>query len=107
MLNTAFGKSNMSKTRIYEWYKCFQDGCEDIEDDECTSHPSTSTIIDENMKKVEEMIMKDRRITIDKLLMMLAYEWARAMIFFHLFRSMKCFAAKFVPKALNFEQKRR
>ncbi len=30
----------MSKTRVYEWYKCFQDGCEDIDDDECIDCPS-------------------------------------------------------------------
>ncbi len=49
----------MSKTRVYEWYKRFQDGCEDIEDDEHTDCSNTSAT-DENMKKVAEMIMKVR-----------------------------------------------
>ena len=40
MLTKAYGESAMSKTRVYEWYKRFQDGREDVEDDEC---PSTST----------------------------------------------------------------
>uniref|UniRef100_T1IC57 Mos1 transposase HTH domain-containing protein n=1 Tax=Rhodnius prolixus TaxID=13249 RepID=T1IC57_RHOPR len=44
----------MSKTRIYEWYKRFQDGRENIEDDERPGRPSTSTT-DENVKKVKEM----------------------------------------------------
>jgi len=34
MLNIAFGESAMSKTKVYEWYKRFQEGREDIEDDE-------------------------------------------------------------------------
>ncbi len=38
------------KIKFYEWYKRFQDGCEDIEDKECTSHPGISTT-DENVKK--------------------------------------------------------
>ncbi len=61
MLSTAFGECTMSKTRVYEWYKIFQDGREDTENDRCTGYPSTSTS-NENMKEVEEMIMKDRLI---------------------------------------------
>jgi len=34
MLNIAFDEFTMSKTRVYEWYKRFQDGREDVEDDE-------------------------------------------------------------------------
>ena len=63
MLNIAFGESAMSKTRVYEWYKRFQEGREEVEDDERPGRPSTSTT-DENVEKVKEMIMNDRRITI-------------------------------------------
>ena len=56
-------ESAMSKTRVYEWYKRFQDGREDVEDDERPGRPSASTT-DENVEKVEEMVMNDRRITI-------------------------------------------
>ena len=60
MLTKVYGESAMSKTRVYEWYKRFQDGCEDFEDDE---RPRTSTT-NENVEKVKEMVMNDRRITI-------------------------------------------
>ncbi|KAE9536204.1 hypothetical protein AGLY_007427 [Aphis glycines] len=63
MLQKAYGQSVMKKTSVYEWYKRFQDGREDVEDDERSGRPSTS-IIDENVKKVEKMVMNDRRITI-------------------------------------------
>ena len=63
MLTKAYSESAMSKTRVYEWYKCFQDGREDIEDDERPGRPSTSTT-DENVEKVKEMVMNDLRITI-------------------------------------------
>lgn len=33
MPNIALGESAISKTRVYEWYKHFQDGCEDVNDD--------------------------------------------------------------------------
>ena len=53
----------MSKTRVYEWYKRFQDGREDVEDYERPGRPSTS-ITDENVEKLKEMVMNDRRIII-------------------------------------------
>jgi len=60
---THFGEPAMSKTRVLVWYKRFQDGCKDVEDDERLGRPSTSTT-DESIEKVKEMVMNDRRITI-------------------------------------------
>ena len=51
MLTKAYGASAMSKTRIYEWYKRFQAGRGDVEDDE---RPSTSKT-DENVEKAKEI----------------------------------------------------
>ena len=63
MLTKAYGESAMSKTRVYEQYKRFQDDREDVEDDERPGRLSTSTT-DENVEKVKEMGINDRRITI-------------------------------------------
>ena len=63
VLTKACGESAMSETRVYEWYKRFQDGHEDVEDDERPGRLSTSTT-DENVEKVKEMVMNDRRIVI-------------------------------------------
>ena len=63
MLTKAYGESAMSEPRVYEWYKRFQDGREDVEDDERPGRLSTSTT-DENVEKVKEMVISDRRITI-------------------------------------------
>ena len=43
MLTKAYGESAMSKRRVSEWYKRFQDVREDVEDDERPGRPSTST----------------------------------------------------------------
>ena len=40
MLTKAYGESTMSKTRVYEWYKRFQDGREDIEGLKMTNDPT-------------------------------------------------------------------
>jgi len=57
LLQKAYGESTMKKTSVYELYKRFQNGREDVEDDERSGRPSTS-IIDENVKKVEKMVME-------------------------------------------------
>jgi hypothetical protein len=54
MLQKDYGESTMKKTSFHEWYKRFQDGREDVEDDERSGRPSTS-IMDENVKKVEKI----------------------------------------------------
>ena len=48
MLTKAYSESAISRTILYEWYKRFQDGREDIKDDESPGRPSTSTT-DENV----------------------------------------------------------
>ena len=44
MLQKAFGKNAMSKPRIYESYKCFQEVMK-TQDDKRNGHPTTSTTL--------------------------------------------------------------
>lgn len=104
MLNIAFGESTISKTRVYEWYKRFQEGREDVEDDERPGRPSTS-ISDENVEKVKEMIMNDRRITIREVAEDVGISIGSCHKIFSDVLGMKRVAAKFVPKLLHFDQK--
>jgi AraC-like DNA-binding protein len=101
MLQKAYGESAMKKTSVYEWYKCFQDGRKYFEDDECSGRPRTS-IIYEYVKKVEKMVMNDRRIPIREI----ADEVGISIRSFHNIFSnvlgMKRVAVKFIPKLLNF-----
>ena len=96
----------MSKERVYEWYKCFQDGREDVEDDERSRRPSTSRT-DENVKKLKEMVMSNRRITIGEVADDVDISIGSFHEIFLNVLGMKRVAAKFVPKFLNFEQKQR
>lgn len=60
MLTKAYSESAISKTRVYKWYKSFQDGREDVEDDERPERTNTLTT-DKNMEKVEEMVINHQR----------------------------------------------
>ncbi|KAL4112906.1 hypothetical protein QTP88_016625 [Uroleucon formosanum] len=79
-------------------------GREDVEDDERSGRPSTS-IIDENVKKVEKMVMNDRRITIREVADDVGISIGSCHNIFSNVLGMKRVAAKFIPKLLNFDQK--
>ena len=102
MLAKAYGESAMSKTRVYEWYKRFQDGREDVEDAERSGRPSTSTT-DENVEKVKEIVMNDRRITIREVADDVGISIGSCHEIFSNVLGMQRVASKFVPKLLNFE----
>ncbi len=87
----------MSKTKVYEWYKCFQKGHEDNENDECTGHPSIS-MTNKNIKKVEEVIMEDRRISIGEVPDHVGKSTGLCREIFSSVLGMKLVATKFVPK---------
>jgi len=106
MLHVAFGESTMSKARVYEWYKRFQNGRENVEDDERPEHPSTSTS-DDSVEKMKKMIMDNRRITIREVADEVCISIGSCHAIFSKVLGMKRVAPKFVPKLLNFEQKQR
>ena len=84
MLIKAYGESAMSKTRVYEWYKRFQDGRENVE-------------------KVKKWFMNDRRLTIRDVSNDVGISIGSCHEIFSNVVGMKRMAAKFVPKLLNFE----
>nr|CAH7743651.1 unnamed protein product [Callosobruchus chinensis] len=63
LLKEVFGDNCMSRTRVFEWHKRFSEGREEVEDDERTGRPVTSRI-EENIKKVNEIVRKDRRLSL-------------------------------------------
>ena len=81
-------------------YKRFQDGREDVEDDERPGCPSTSTT-DENVEKVQEMFMSDRRVTIREVAGDVGISIGSCCEIFSNVLGMKRVAAKFVPKLLR------
>jgi len=63
MLHEDFGDNAMNQSKTFLWYKRFKDGRTYVDDDERSGRPSTSTT-PENIAKVREAILADRRQTI-------------------------------------------
>ncbi|GFX16759.1 protein GVQW3 [Trichonephila clavipes] len=53
----------LSRARVFEWFKRFKDGRQDVEDDSRPGRPSTSKT-DENVEKVACLIRSGRRLSI-------------------------------------------
>jgi len=62
MLKEAFGEKALSHARTFEWFKCFKDGQESVEDRKHSGRPSTCTT-PEMIAKVREVILEDRLST--------------------------------------------
>ena len=66
MLQKAFGDETMSQKNVYKWYIDLKEGRERVDDLQRSGRPSTS-IDDQNINKIKEMVFENRRLTIREL----------------------------------------
>ena len=104
MLRDVYGDSSMSRTRVFEWHKRFVEGREDVKDDLKSGRPCTSTT-DINIKKVQQLVRTNRRLTICVTVNKVGMdkETARTILVDTL--GMRKVCAKMVPRLLTEEQK--
>jgi len=104
MLQQAFRDNAMSQSKIFVWYKRIKDGRTSVEDDERSGRPSTSTA-PENIAKVREAILADRRKTIHDVceIVVLSYGTVQHILADNL--SMRHISARIVPRLLSDDQK--
>ncbi|KAJ8937593.1 hypothetical protein NQ318_003172 [Aromia moschata] len=63
MLKKAFGVDCLSDRQIFWWHKAFAEGREDVNDENRAGRPSTS-ISDDNVKRVRDLLNTDRRLSV-------------------------------------------
>ena len=63
MLTVEYGEATLDQSKVYRWYKIFSEGQKDVNDDERTGCPNTSTT-DKNIYEVKKIVLTNRRITI-------------------------------------------
>jgi hypothetical protein len=63
MLKEVLGEEALSKTRTFEWFKCFKDGREYVDNRKHSGRPSACTN-PEIIAKVRDVILQDRRQTL-------------------------------------------
>ena len=104
MLKTTYWDAALSKTRVYEWFSRFKNREMSIEDQPRLERPATSRS-DENVDKINALIRKDRRRTIDQLCEMSGISWSSIQRILSEVLHMGRVAAKFVSRLLTGEQR--
>jgi hypothetical protein len=62
MLTQAFGDSSLGQTQTYDWYTGFKNGRISSDDDDRSRRLSTG-ITSENVLKIRDLILQDRRMS--------------------------------------------
>lgn len=104
MLKTAYKGDALGKTQVFEWFSRFKSGEMSIEDQARSGRPSTART-DENVKKIHEIILEDRRQTIEEVTERSGVTWSSVQRILSEDLGMRRVAAKFVPRLLTEQQK--
>ncbi|KAL4083729.1 hypothetical protein QTP88_029045 [Uroleucon formosanum] len=104
MLCEVYGEECLSRARVFEWHKRFCSGREDVEDDDRSGRPTTSST-NENVEKIDKIIRQDRRLSVRAVAEMVNIdrESVRKILVENL--NIKKVCAKMVPKNLTIDQK--
>ena len=63
MLKLVYADAAVTTKMVYKWFERLRNGCELVEDEERSGHPSTSKT-QENVERVSKIIRSNRRLTI-------------------------------------------
>jgi len=94
----------MSQSITFLWFKRFKDRRTSVDDDECSGWPLTSTT-PENIAKVREAILADRRQTIHNVCEIVGLSYGTIQRILTDNMNTRPISARFVPRLLSNEQK--
>ena len=106
MVKTAYGPSFMSQATVYRWHRRFQDGREQVRDDD-RSGRERDVRTPELVDQIEIFLNEDRRASLRAIATHFEVGEATVHRIIHENLNMRKVSAKFVPKVLSEEQKER
>ena len=106
MVKAAYGPSFMSQATVYRWHRRFQEGRDQVRDDE-RSGRERDVRTPELIREIEEFLNEDRRVSLRTIAIKFEVGEATAHRIVHEDLNMRRVCAKFVPKVLSADQKER
>ena len=104
LLKKIYGDDCLACIQVFEWFKRFKKGREDIGNDQRPSHPSTSKT-DANIEKVREIVRQNRRLRIQAVAALFNIDKETVRQILHNNFNKKKVCSKLVPRLLTPEQK--
>ena len=104
--STIWRQCTIKKKTVYEWTEKFKTGRTSVKHAKGGGRSSTSTS-EEKTVQVQQMILANRRITIDEIMQSLQIRFGSAQKIIHEILGYNKFSARSVPKKLTEEHKRR
>jgi len=104
LLKNVYGDECLSRTQVFEWFKRFKEGREEIGDDQRPGRSSTSET-DVNIEKVSEIVQQDRRLSIRAVVELIIVDKETVRQILHNNFNMKKMCLEMVPRLLTPEQK--
>jgi len=104
LLKKVYGDECLSRTQVFDWFKRFKEGREEIGDDQCPGHPSTSKT-DANIEKVGEIVRQSHRLSIRAVAELINIDKETVRQILHNNFNMKKVCSKMVLRLLTPDQK--
>ena len=104
LLKKVYGDECLSRTQVFEWFKRFKEGREEIGDDQDPDHPSVSKT-DANLEKVGETVQQNRRLSVRAVAELVNIDKETVCKVLHNNFNMKKVCLKMVLRLLTPEQK--
>lgn len=99
-LSAQYGNSVLPQRSVYEWIEKFKNGRTSVTHEEGAGRPSTATT-DDNIERVRDMVLLDRRVTIDEVANRLQISHGSAYEIIHNRLGFHKVCARWVPKQLT------
>lgn len=106
MMQLAYGKDCLSRSKVFEWYARFKNSRESLEDDPRDMRPSTS-VTDENIKHVCAALSVNYQLSVQILSEEIGISVGSIYTIVHDVLGKRKLCARFVPHSLTAEQKER
>ena len=104
LLKKVYGDECLSRTQVFEGFKRFKEGREEIGDDQCPSCPSTSKT-EANIEKMGEIVRQNRRPSIRAIAELINIDKETVRQILHNNFNKKKVCSKMVPRLLTPDQK--